>query len=142
MSNPYIEYYKTQAGTGLTGFQGVRYQRGHGFFGRLLSKAVYPLLRFLGKKAVGVGADLANDIIVEKKNWKDAAKERFDEVAQDVVKAGVKKAKNFAQKGSGQKRRIKIKTKRQRKTKKAMKKPIKRKQTRKKNPSKIKNTIF
>src|SRR6266705_851832 len=89
----------SHSGTGLVGFQGVRHQRGHGFFGRILSKAVYPLLRFLGKQAVTTGANLASDMIVDKKNFKDAAKERLNEAAGDIVKEGVKRAKRFVQDG-------------------------------------------
>ena len=33
MANPYVYYYKTQAGSGLPAFEGIQYQRGHGFFG-------------------------------------------------------------------------------------------------------------
>ena len=35
MINPYIQIYNNQVGSGLAAYQGVRYQRGHGFFGRL-----------------------------------------------------------------------------------------------------------
>ena len=118
MPNPYVEYYRTQAGTGLVGFQGVRHQRGHGFFGRILSKAVYPLLRFLGKQAVTTGANLASDMIVDKKNFKDAAKERLNEAAGDIVKAGVKRAKRFVQDGEG---RLKIRRKKSKKSIKRVK---------------------
>lgn len=156
MANPYLDYYKAQAGSGLVGFQGVRYQRGHGFFGRLLTKAIYPLIKFFGKKAVGVGADLATDIIVDKKNWKTAARERLNEAAEDVVKTGAKKAKSFA--GSGKRRRKKrsilgsgrktIKRKTQRKLKNIKpknnkvslknRKPIKKRKTKKKRKRKSK----
>ena len=77
MHNPYIEYYQQQAGTGIAAYGGVRYQRGHGFFGRLLSKAVYPLLRFFGKQAVGTAANIASDVILNKINIKDSANKRL-----------------------------------------------------------------
>ena len=50
--NPLIEYYTNQAGTGITPFSGVRYQKGAGFFGRLVTKTILPLLRMLGKKCL------------------------------------------------------------------------------------------
>ena len=53
-------YYTNQAGNGLTGFSGVKYQKGFGFFGRLLSGAVIPFLRFLGKSAFNTGANIGN----------------------------------------------------------------------------------
>ena len=52
MSNSYINYYLDQAGSGLSTFERVRYQRGNGFFGRLLSGAILPALRFLGREAL------------------------------------------------------------------------------------------
>jgi len=125
MHNPYVEYFRTQAGTGLTGFQGIKHQRGHGFFGRIFSKAVYPLLRFLGKQAITTGANLASDVFLDKKNIKDAAKDRLNEAAEDIVKAGVKRAKTFAQDGEGR-RKLKIR-------RKTTKKSIKRRKRRTKS---------
>ncbi|XP_074596510.1 uncharacterized protein F54H12.2-like [Brevipalpus obovatus] len=62
MSNAYINYYLNQAGSGLSAFEGVRYQRGNGFFGRLLSGAILPALRFLGRKALSTGVDVEFDL--------------------------------------------------------------------------------
>src|SRR6266700_295233 len=112
MTNPYIDYYVTQAGTGIAGFQGVRHQRRHGFFGRLMSKAVYPLLRFLGKRAVGVGADIASDVILDNKNLRESAEGRLKDEGKQLAKLGIERAKKFAQEGKGRKA-----IKRKRKTK-------------------------
>jgi len=46
-SNPYINYYVNQAGSGIGGFQGVRFQRGQGWFGNLFKNAILPLLNIL-----------------------------------------------------------------------------------------------
>jgi hypothetical protein len=134
MCNPFIEYYKDQAGSGITGFQGVRYQRGHGFFGRLLSKAIYPLLRFLGKQAFSTGVDIASDVIEKKKPWKQSARDRFKETGQQVAQAGLDRARLFQQTGKGRKRR-----RRSRKAKTFTPKPIKRGRVKRK--SKKRKTI-
>ena len=105
MHNPYIEYYQQQAGTGIAAYGGVRYQRGHGFFGRLLSKAVYPLLRFFGKQAVGTAANIASDVILNKINIKDSANKRLAETGENIVREGVEKAKTLVQEGEGGKHR-------------------------------------
>ena len=105
MSNPYIDYYTQQAGTGLTGFQGYRYQRGHGFFGRLISKAVFPLLKFLGKRALSTGADIATDVLVNKRNIADAAKERLENEGRELASAGIQRAKKYVLEGKGRKRK-------------------------------------
>jgi len=52
-----------QAGNGISGFSGVRYQKGHGFFGRLINNAVLPLIKFLGKNFLNAGAKVANDLV-------------------------------------------------------------------------------
>lgn len=104
MSNPYRDYYITQAGTGISGFAGVRYQKGHGFFGRLLSKAVFPLMRFLGKKATSVGANIASDVLLNKKDWRESAKDRLVEGGKDIANAGLDRAKQFIVEGRGRKR--------------------------------------
>ena len=105
MSNPYIDYYTQQAGTGLAGFQGYRYQRGHGFFGRLISKAVFPLLKFLGKRALSTGADIATDVLVNKRNIADAAKERLENEGRELASAGIQRAKKYVLEGKGRKRK-------------------------------------
>ena len=110
MNNLYKNYYTEQAGSGLAGFQGVvRHQRGHGFFGRLLSKAVYPLMRFLGKKAVSTGANIASDVMMKNKNIKEAALERLKESANEIVDSGTDRAKKFIREGKGRKRKKSIK---------------------------------
>ena len=105
MDKQLVHYYTQQVGTGITGFQGVKYQRGHGFFGRLLSKAVFPVLRFLGKHALSTGANIASDVILDKKNWKDSAKERLEETGIDIAKTGIDRAKKYVHEGKGRKRK-------------------------------------
>ena len=95
MSNPYLDYYRHQAGTGIAGFQGYRYQRGHGFFGRLISKAVFPVLKFLGKRALSTGADIATDVLVNKKNFKESAKDRLFNEGREIANEGIQQAKKY-----------------------------------------------
>ena len=73
----YEEYYTNQAGSGLPGFQGLRYQRGHGLGSlfRGLVKVAAPLLKkgaialgkSLGKKALTAGVGLAQDYLGDNK---------------------------------------------------------------------------
>lgn len=105
MNKYYVDYYKQQAGTGLAGFQGVRYQKGNGFFGRLLTGAVYPLLRYLGKQALTTGVNIAGDVLENKMNWKDSAKSRLKETGEYIAKDALSKARSRLQGGSGKRRR-------------------------------------
>ena len=105
MHKAYSHYYKTQAATGLVGYQGIYRQRGHGFFGRILSKAVFPLLRFLGAKAAGVGANIATDVLLNNKNWKESAQDRLKEGGKEIFDAGIERGKKFIVEGKGRKRK-------------------------------------
>lgn len=58
----YSRYYQDQAGGALQGYEGVRRMRGHGFWSRLLQKAVVPLLKFGGKQLLHAGGDVAKEI--------------------------------------------------------------------------------
>jgi hypothetical protein len=101
MTNELIPYYQSQAGSGISGFQGIKYQRGHGFFGRLLAKAIYPLLRFFGKQALNTGINVATDVIKDKRNFKQSLKTRGRETGQNILEAGLKRAQRFQQTGEG-----------------------------------------
>lgn len=111
MANLYKDLYCNQAGTGIAGFHGLmrHHQGGAGFFGRLLSKAIYPLLRFLGGQAITTGASIANDVFMNKKDWKESAKERLVEAKDDIIDAGKERAKKYILEGKGRKRKKSIK---------------------------------
>ena len=94
------DYYKNQAGNGMTFYRGHRYQRGRGWFGRLYSGAVLPLLRYLGKKALSTGVDVVRDV-VGGQNFKTSVKSRTRKAAVDAVNDGFDKL----QSGKGIKRK-------------------------------------
>jgi len=93
--NSFQTYYSNQAGNGIAGFSGVRYQKGYGFFGRLLNSAVIPFIKFLGKNALSAGMNVANDLMetndFSMKNIKDVGKQRLGEQAKTMVKDGANK---------------------------------------------------
>jgi len=142
MSNPYLAYYANQAGSGLAGFQGVRYQRGHGFFSSIFQNVLRPLAKYLGKKALSTGVEIGSDIL-KGEDIKESAKKRLKTTGKSIVNDAIERAKNFAQTGSGGKRRRKRKYKKskgklkkdskklaknkKKTSKKSKKKPVKRK---------------
>jgi len=83
MNNPYIQHYVNQAGTGIVGYEGVRYQRGHNFFGRAI-KFLFPVLKFLGKHALSTGINVASDVLENEKPFKESVKERLKGGARDI----------------------------------------------------------
>jgi hypothetical protein len=102
--NPYTNLYVNQAGSGIAGFSGVRYQRGHGFFGRLFSSAILPALKFLGRHALSTGINVAEDF-VDGRNLKESAQARFKEGSKVLARDVIERARQ-AQLGSGVKRNL------------------------------------
>jgi hypothetical protein len=98
--NPYTSYYVNQVGTGIPAFQGIRYQRGHGFFGRIFSSVVpflKNLLPELGKKVLPSAVGLATDII-EGQNVKQSALNRLKQAGTDVAEETIDQIKTRLQK--------------------------------------------
>lgn len=110
MANPYIDYYSAQAqyGGALSGFAGVRTQRGHGFFGRLISgigSFVKDLLPSIGKRALPSAINLAQDVIAGE-NVGQAAKRRLKEAGRNIADETLDKLKTRLQTGSGIRQRL------------------------------------
>lgn len=107
------EYYTEQAGSGIATFTGQRYQKGHGMLGRFFTGSVMPLLKkvlpFLGKQALSLGADFANE-------WKtsgnlgNAAKKSLKRGGLSLAEEAMSKFKDYAQEGDGVKRRRTVST--------------------------------
>ena len=103
MTNPYIQYYSDQVGSGLSGFQGVRYQRGHGFFGRIFSgigNFVKDLAPKLFRKALPSAVEFAQDVVAGE-NVGQSAKRRLIEAGKGVANETLDNIKTRLQKGSG-----------------------------------------
>ena len=91
----YEQYYTSQAGSGLPGFQGLRYQRGHGlgslFWGLvgvtapLFKKGAIALGKSLGQKALKAGVELAQDYLGDNKR---NSNQRKRVISLRVVKGG------------------------------------------------------
>jgi len=116
--NPYLTYYNNQVGTGLAGFQGLRYQKGHGWFGRLFTSILQfmkQVLPVLGKRALPSGIGLAQDILSGENVGRSAVK-RLKEAGRNVADQSVDMIKTkLLQSGSGGKRHVKFTTRRRKK---------------------------
>jgi len=99
----YTTYYVQQAGTGISGFSGVKYQRGHGFFGRIFSNTILPMLKYLGKKALNTGVNIGGDLL-QGENFKTSAKRRLKSTGFDLAEDAIDKIRNYKQKGTGRKK--------------------------------------
>src|SRR5260370_28178209 len=103
-SNPYINYYVNQAGSGIGGFQGARFQRGQGWFGNLFKNAILPILKYIGHKIIKTGASVASDAIAGE-NVLQALKTHGKDTAKDIAGDVGKRAARFVQTGKGKRRR-------------------------------------
>lgn len=114
-----------QAGSGLAGFQGVRYQKGNGFMGRLVTGTVMPILKkvlpFLGKTVLNAGSNIIQDF-ENGGNLKESASKRFNETKTLLKSKSLQKLKELT--GGGRK---KTRTNKRKNIKK--RKPKKKKQT-------------
>ena len=121
------DYYKNQAGSGIGGFAGQRYQKGDGFFGRLISGSVLPIIRkvlpFLGKTALNTGVNILSDV-ANGEQIKSSAKRRLRESGEAIGNKAMAKVKEIT--GTGRKKRQKSR-RTAKKTKKSGRKPDKRK---------------
>lgn len=140
MSNPYIEYYRNQAGSGLAGYSGYKFQRGHGFFGNIFQHILKPLGQYFGKQALSTGIGIGSDILGGE-NLKESAKKRLKMTGENVLNDAVKRATKFAQTGKGRKRRRRRKkSKKINKIKSKPRKIIKKKRKRRKRSLKKKKS--
>jgi hypothetical protein len=111
LHNPYIAYYRGQAGGTLSVFRGSQTQRGYGiggFFASLFRRAL-PLItrgaKVVGKELVRTGVKVASDVM-EGQDIKDSAKKRFIHTGEKLAGKLVDHVR--AQSG-GRKRRRSIK---------------------------------
>lgn len=123
------EYYLSQAGHGLPYFEGVKYQRGNGFFGRLLKGGIIPILKYFGTKLFDGGMNIAKDV-AHGESIKGAAKKTIQNTVGDI--AGDIFEKVTHQKGRGIKRRSNKRHCGKIKKRKITRKPIKRRRKNKK----------
>ena len=106
----FTNYYINQAGTGITGYSGIRYQKGHGFFGKIFSSAVLPILKYLGKKALSTGVSVGADVL-QGENLNKTTKKRLKSTGLDIAEDALEKLRNYKQSRSGKRRRISYKVK-------------------------------
>lgn len=99
-----MQYYLNQAGSGIAGFQGVKHQRGHGFFGSLFSKIIQPLAKYLGKQVIKTGVGIGQDFIAGE-NIKSSVKRNLKSTGKDILSDAITKASHFNQSGEGIKRK-------------------------------------
>ena len=106
--NPYLEYYQLQAGGNLAAFEGVRYQRGRGWFKKLGGR-IMPALKYLGKNALSSATSFLGDIAAGrdvKTALKRTALDAGGRIAEDISNKVRKMATNV-QAGNGVPRRRK-----------------------------------
>lgn len=99
------KYYLEQAGSGIAFYPGIRYQKGHGVFGRLFGRvlpALLPVLKSIGRTVLGTGLDVAEDVVKGKSDLKTSIKTRGMAAVKDTAQGLISNARTkLAQSGSG-----------------------------------------
>ena len=109
-SRDWDDYYSNQAGNGLSAFEGLRYQQGHGFFSTLFQNIIKPLGRYLGRQAITTGVNIGADYL-KGDNLKESLKKNVKMTGRNMLEDSIGRAKKFAQTGSGKRRRRRKKAK-------------------------------
>ena len=100
------QYYISQVGTGLTPFEGMRYQRGHGLFSNFVRGRILPMLKrvlpYIGRTALDAGVNFAKNVS-EGNDLKTSAKNVMKKKAFDLAEDAFLMVKKKT--GNGYKRR-------------------------------------
>lgn len=98
------DYYLNQAGTGIATYSGFRFQKGHGFFGRMIKGSILPLIKkvlpYLKDQLFDTGREFGNNIMTSN-NFKEAAKKTAKRKIGDLATVALQKVKSMTQDGSG-----------------------------------------
>lgn len=104
----YESYYSSQIGGNLSEdlyynpLKQYNYQRGSGWFSRFATRYSIPALKYIGKKALGIGRDIILDIAAGK-NVRESTKSNFKKGVSESLKDLSNRM--TTQKGSGKKRK-------------------------------------
>ena len=86
------EFYLNQAGSGISPYEGVRFQRGHGFFSTFIKGRLLPILKsvlpYLGKTALEAGLNIAQGV-KEGQSFKEASKSTLKRKAFNIAEDGL-----------------------------------------------------
>lgn len=101
----YNDYYQKQVGGALENYHaGLKFQRGYGPWGRLISRYGLPIAKYFGKQIFKTGVDLVSDVakgIEPKTALKSRLKERGTSILRDILE----KAESQSGRGSAMKRK-------------------------------------
>lgn len=136
--NAVDNYYLSQAGSGLSGFSGIRYQKGGGIFGSIWSRIGLPVLKFLGKQLASSGLSIAADAL----DGKDFKKSAVSQLKQGGKNTVAYLGDILSQQGQGRKRQQRTASRKNIKKRKMSKRPSVVKQKPKKKQRKSKRSKF
>lgn len=98
------DYYVNQAGTGIATYSGFRYQKGHGFFGRMIKGSILPLIKkvlpYLKDQLIDTGKEFGRNIMTSD-DFKTAAKKTAKRKIGDIASDALERVKTMTQEGSG-----------------------------------------
>lgn len=96
----------SHSGSGV--FVGNRYQKGNGFFGRVIKNAILPFLKYIGKKGIKTAVAIGGEAVKDPSNFKEIAKSKLKEIGMEAIDDGAERIKKYVQTGQGIKRKEKL----------------------------------
>ena len=102
-------------GYGLPVYEGLQYQRGHGFFGSLFTNIIKPLGKYLGKHLLSTGVKVGKEVL-SGEDLKTSLKKNFKETTSNVLDEGyghLKKQAGFGKRRMRRRKKKVIKSNRQ-----------------------------
>jgi hypothetical protein len=122
-----MSYYIEQAGSGISGYSGSRYQHGYGFLGKIFKK-LKPALKYFGREGIKTASAIGRDLL-NGENFIESAKANIVNTGKNIMTDAIGRAEEYVkQNGNGLKRKrvCKKTVKRRKVAKKKSTKTIKR----------------
>ncbi len=99
-----MSYYIEQAGSGISGYSGSRYQHGNGFLGKIFKK-LKPALKYFGREGIKTASAIGKDLL-NGENFIESAKANLVNTGKNIMTDAISRAEEYVkQNGKGLKRK-------------------------------------
>ena len=96
--------FSKQYGNGV--FIGNRYQKGNGFFGKLIKNALFPLLKYIGKQGIKTAVAIGEEAVKNpNQKFKTIVKSKLKDAGMTAIDDSIERVKKYVQTGKGIKRK-------------------------------------
>ncbi len=98
-----MSYYIEQAGSGISGYSGSRYQHSNGFLGKIFKK-LKPALKYFGREGIKTASAIGRDFL-NGENFIESVKANLVNTGRNIMTDAIGRAEEYVkQNGKGLKR--------------------------------------